>query len=99
MTSAADRILTTHVGSLPRSQRVADLIFARENGTAYDPQEFERIIADAVCAVVARQVAAGIDLVSDGEQSKISYATYIKDRITGFEGDSQIGRASCRERV
>ena len=88
MTSAADRILTTHVGSLPRSQRVADLIFTRENGTAYDPQEFARTIGDAVCTVVARQVAVGIDLVSDGEQSKISYATYIKDRITGFEGDS-----------
>ena len=88
MPSAVERILTTHVGSLPRSQRVADLIFARENGSPYDLSEYERIIADAVNAVVARQVAVGVDLVSDGEQSKISYATYIKDRITGFEGDS-----------
>ena len=88
MTSAADRILTTHVGSLPRSQRVAEIIFARENGTEYDMREYQRIVADAVSAVVARQVVAGVDLVSDGEQSKISYATYIKDRITGFEGDS-----------
>ena len=88
MPSAVERILTTHVGSLPRSQRVADLIFARENGSPYDLSEYERTIADAVSAVVARQVAVGVDLVSDGEQSKVSYATYIKDRITGFEGDS-----------
>ena len=83
-----NRILTTHVGSLPRSQRVTGLIFAQELGSGFDPDEFETTMADAVRTVVARQVAAGVDLVSDGEQSKISYATYIKDRITGFEGDS-----------
>ena len=83
-----NRVLTTHVGSLPRSQRVTDLIFARELESGYDLAEFERTIADAVCAVVERQVDAGVDVVSDGEQSKISYTTYIKDRITGFEGDS-----------
>ena len=84
-----NRILTTHVGSLPRSQRVADLLFARERDAAYDRDDYDRTtIGEAVRAVVARQVVAGIDLVSDGEQSKISYATYIKDRITGFEGDS-----------
>ena len=88
MSSAADRILTTHVGSLPRSEQVTELIFARESGSGYDPDEYARTIAKAVSAVVARQVEVGIDLVSDGEQSKISYATYIKDRITGFEGDS-----------
>ena len=83
-----NRVFTTHVGSLPRSQRVTDLIFARELETDYDQAEFERTIAEAVCAAVERQVEAGVDVVSDGEQSKISYATYIKDRITGFEGDS-----------
>ena len=83
-----NRILTTHVGSLPRSQEVTDLIFAHETGARYESAEYERIIADAVRSVVARQVKVGVDLVSDGEQSKISYATYIKDRITGFEGDS-----------
>lgn len=83
-----NRILTTHVGSLPRSARVAELIFAHELGSRYDTTEFETTMAEAVRHVVARQVAAGIDLVSDGEQSKISYATYIKDRITGFDGDS-----------
>jgi len=82
------RILTTHVGSLPRSAAVTDLVFAQERGEAVDAAEFNRVIGEAVDEAVARQVAAGIDLVSDGEMSKISYATYIKDRITGFDGDS-----------
>jgi len=84
----ADRILTTHVGSLPRSMAVTDLVFAAERGEAVDPIRFDAVIGAAVDDAVARQVAAGIDLVSDGEMSKISYATYIKDRITGFDGDS-----------
>ena len=83
-----NRIATTHVGSLPRSKAVTDLVFAAERGDSVDPDEFDRVIGAAVDTVVARQVAAGIDLVSDGEMSKISYATYIKDRITGFDGDS-----------
>ena len=82
------RIATTHVGSLPRGPEVTDLIFAKERGEAIDEARFSAVIAAAVDETVARQVAAGIDLVSDGEMSKISYATYIKDRITGFEGDS-----------
>lgn len=84
----ADRILTTHVGSLPRSAAVTDLIFAAERGETVDAERFDAVIGAAVDQAVARQVAAGIDLVSDGEMSKISYATYIKDRITGFDGDS-----------
>ncbi|MGH6787188.1 MAG: cobalamin-independent methionine synthase II family protein [Novosphingobium sp.] len=83
-----DRILTTQVGSLPRSAAVTDLVFAAERGEDVDPAAFDRVIGAAVDEVVARQVEAGIDLVSDGEMSKISYATYIKDRITGFDGDS-----------
>jgi 5-methyltetrahydropteroyltriglutamate--homocysteine methyltransferase len=82
------RILTTHVGSLPRSAKVAELLFARELGSPYDQQDFEDTMTDAVASVIARQTAVGVDWVSDGEQSKISYATYIKDRITGFDGDS-----------
>ncbi len=84
----ADRILTTHVGSLPRSAEVTELVFAQERGEPVDPVRFDAVIAAAVDDAVARQVAAGIDLVSDGEMSKISYATYIKDRISGFDGDS-----------
>jgi 5-methyltetrahydropteroyltriglutamate--homocysteine methyltransferase len=82
------RILTTHVGSLPRSKAVTDLVFAAERGDAIDAATFDSVIGAAVDDCVAAQVAAGIDLVSDGEMSKISYATYIKDRITGFDGDS-----------
>lgn len=82
------RILTTHVGSLPRSGAVTDLVFAVERGETVDAATFDSVIGTAVEAAVARQVAVGIDLVSDGEMSKISYATYIKDRITGFDGDS-----------
>ena len=81
-------IRTTHVGSLPRSKAVTDLVFAAERGEAVDAAAFDSVIAAAVDDTVAKQVAAGIDIVSDGEMSKISYATYIKDRITGFDGDS-----------
>jgi 5-methyltetrahydropteroyltriglutamate--homocysteine methyltransferase len=83
-----ERILTTHVGSLPRSAAVTDLVFAQERGDTVDEEQFDRVIGEAVDECVGRQVSAGIDLVSDGEMSKISYATYIKDRITGFDGDS-----------
>lgn len=84
----SDRILTTHVGSLPRSAAVTDLVFAQERGEAIEPSKFDRVVGEAVRHVVRRQRESGIDLVSDGEMSKISYATYIKDRITGFDGDS-----------
>ena len=78
----------THVGSLPRTQEVVDLIFARENGQPFDQDEFDTVMTYAVSATVKKQVDAGVDIVSDGETSKISYATYVKDRYTGFSGDS-----------
>jgi len=81
-------IKTTHVGSLPRSAEVTDLLFAAERGEAVDERRFDETMTAAVAEAVRRQVDAGIDLVSDGEMAKISYATYIKDRITGFDGDS-----------
>jgi 5-methyltetrahydropteroyltriglutamate--homocysteine methyltransferase len=81
-------IKTTHVGSLPRTQEIVDFIFARENGETYDPAAFDAAMTAACSETVRRQVAAGIDVVSDGETSKISYATYVKDRYTGFDGDS-----------
>ncbi len=86
MKTSTDRILTTHVGSLPRSKAVTDTVFALENGDTVSGAG--DIIRAAVDDVVARQVEHGVDIVSDGEMSKISYATYIKDRITGFDGDS-----------
>ena len=82
------RILTSHVGSLPRSQEVVDFIFARENGVPYDEPSFDETMTTAVHDTVRKQVESGIDIVSDGETSKISYATYVKDRYTGFSGDS-----------
>ncbi len=81
-------IRTTHVGSLPRSQAVADLLFAREKDMPLDAAAYDRIMVEATLTTVRRQREVGLDLPSDGETSKISYATYVKDRLTGFEGDS-----------
>jgi 5-methyltetrahydropteroyltriglutamate--homocysteine methyltransferase len=88
MKHSSDRILTTHVGSLPRSQAVTDVVFARENEDATEPPEAASTLTQAVVDVVRRQKEAGVDIVSDGEMSKISYATYIRDRISGFDGDT-----------
>ena len=82
------KIPTSHVGSLPRTQDVVDFIFARENGESYDQVAFDNCMSSACNETVRRQVEAGVDIVSDGETSKISYATYVKDRYTGFSGDS-----------
>ena len=82
------RILTTHVGSLPRSEEVFKLVFAKEAGEKIDINHYDQVIADAVQTVVRKQTDVGVDVVSDGEQSKISYATYIKHRLNGFDGDS-----------
>lgn len=81
-------VLTTHVGSLPRTQAVVDFIFARENGIDYSQAAFDACMTSAVSETVRKQAEAGVDIVSDGETSKISYATYVKDRYTGFDGDS-----------
>ena len=81
-------IQCTHVGSLPRSQEVSEVLFARENEHKYEEASFGEFMAGAVESCVGKQVQAGIDIVSDGECSKISYATYLKDRYRGFSGDS-----------
>jgi 5-methyltetrahydropteroyltriglutamate--homocysteine methyltransferase len=85
---STNRIITTHVGSLPRNQTVVDLLFKREQAEPYDQIEFDRAMEQAVAQTVSKQVDIGVDIVSDGETSKIGYATYIKDRLTGFEGDN-----------
>jgi 5-methyltetrahydropteroyltriglutamate--homocysteine methyltransferase len=89
MKLSTERILTTHVGSLPRTQAVVEMLFAKEQGTTYDAAEFDRTMSQAVRAIVQRQVEIGLDVVSDGETSKIGYATYIKDRLAGFAGDNE----------
>ncbi|GGB61903.1 methionine synthase [Roseibium aquae] len=81
-------IEVTHVGSLPRTQEVVDFIFARERQEPCDQAAFDAAMTKAVSGTVKRQVDAGVTIVSDGETSKISYATYVKDRYTGFSGDS-----------
>jgi 5-methyltetrahydropteroyltriglutamate--homocysteine methyltransferase len=88
MKTSTERILTTHVGSLPRPQEVADLLFAQDRGERYDPDHFDEVMRRGVGEAIRLQREAGIDIVSDGETSKISYATYIRHRLTGFEGDS-----------
>jgi 5-methyltetrahydropteroyltriglutamate--homocysteine methyltransferase len=88
MKLSTDRILTTHVGSLPRPKAVADLLVKKDQGQPYDHAGLDRDVRQAVADIVARQVATGIDVVSDGETSKIGYATYIKDRLTGFGGEN-----------
>ncbi len=81
----AQRIHTTHVGSLPRPERVVTQLFAQDSGLNFVEAEFDGIMAAEVADVVARQALSRVDVVSDGEMSKISYATYIRHRLTGFE--------------
>ncbi len=88
MKLSTERILTTHVGSLPRPQDVVDLLFAQDRDEPVDAARFAETMRRGVDDVVQRQAEAGVDIVSDGETSKISYATYIRHRLTGFEGDS-----------
>ena len=87
MKISKDRILTTHTGSLPRPKPLIDLILEREQGRGADAVAFEAEAAKAVNEVVAQQIAAGIDVVSDGEMSKPSYTTYIRHRVSGIEPD------------
>jgi 5-methyltetrahydropteroyltriglutamate--homocysteine methyltransferase len=92
MKTSNERILTTHVGSLPRTEAVVALLEARENRKAYHPSVFDAAMREAVADIVKRQVEIGIDIVSDGETSKISYATYVRERLAGFseEGSTEV---------
>jgi len=88
MKTSTERILTTHVGSLPRPQDVVDLLFAQDRGEPVDQALFDSTMKRGVTDAIRKQDESGVDIVSDGETSKISYATYIRHRLTGFEGDS-----------
>ena len=83
-----DKIKTTHVGSLPRSNELSDLLFKKDKGEKIDINHFDEVVKRDVRKIVKRQKDLGIDFVSDGEMSKISYATYVKDRLDGFSGES-----------
>src|SRR5689334_19624293 len=87
MKLSTERILTTHVGSLPRPQPLVAMLIKKDRDEPYDRAEFEAQVKQAVADVVARQVAIGIDVVSDGEASKVGYATYVHERLTGFSGE------------
>jgi 5-methyltetrahydropteroyltriglutamate--homocysteine methyltransferase len=89
MRRSLDRFLTTHTGSLPRPEDLIRMMFAKEEDVPVEPRALASRIRDAVADIIARQSAAGIDIVNDGEMSKPSYATYIKDRLNGFGGESQ----------
>lgn len=89
MPGAADRILTTHAGSLPRPAEVADMIWAQVEGKDVDQAQLESRIDAAVREVVAKQREAGVDIVSDGEMSKTGFSTYVNERFSGFEGRSE----------
>jgi 5-methyltetrahydropteroyltriglutamate--homocysteine methyltransferase len=86
MKLSTDRILTTHVGSLPRAATLGALLYKKDAGEPYHRAELDAAIAAGVDDAVAKQLAAGIDVVSDGEASKVGYATYVKDRLSGFAG-------------
>ena len=87
---SSDRILTTHTGSLPRPDDLDRLIFDLDAGHAVDTQVFERRVQEVVSDVVRRQADAGLDFVNDGEVRRISYAAYVKDRLDGFHGPTQL---------
>ena len=88
MKRSTDRILTTHVGSLPRPQDLEDLLYKVEFGEDYDAAEFDKVVTRAVADIVAAQRKWGLDIINDGEMSKTGYATYIQQRLDGFSGDS-----------
>ena len=88
MIRSTNQILTTHVGSLPRPDDLIQIMFAKEEGIPVDPNALGERVKSAVDEIVSKQIAAGINIVNDGEMSKPSYATYIKDRLSGFGGES-----------
>ena len=89
MKRSTDRILTTHAGSLPRPADLREMIVGAEGGQPADPEKFNQRVREAVDEVVRLQREAGIDVINDGEEGKPGYSTYIKDRVTGFEGESR----------
>ncbi|MDE1969671.1 MAG: epoxyalkane--coenzyme M transferase, partial [Alphaproteobacteria bacterium] len=88
MKRSTERFLCTHTGSLPRPERLIRDMYAKEEGVPVDRAQLAAHIRDAVGEIVRKQSAAGVDIVNDGEMSKPSYATYIKDRLAGFGGES-----------
>jgi 5-methyltetrahydropteroyltriglutamate--homocysteine methyltransferase len=97
MIRSTERILTTHTGSLPRPKDLADLIWQKQHEGLDDMAAFQRRVTEAVAECVAHQVECGVDIVSDGEQGRDGYATYVRDRMTGFEGEDRVPVRRLRE--
>ena len=98
MKRSTQRILTTHTGSLPRPDDLLAMLLAKDNSELSDQANFQARVKTAVGEIVRKQIECGIDVVNDGEMSKISYSTYVKDRLTGFEGEGSIPQpADLRE--
>lgn len=89
MKRSTDRILTTHTGSLPRPADLAEMLRKVDASEPLDEAAFQRRVKEAVAETVALQRKAGLDVLNDGEEGKVGYSTYIKDRCTGFEGESR----------
>jgi len=89
MTLSRNRILTTHVGSLPRNETLSELLIQREEGTAVDADQLAREMDRAVEHVLERQAEAGIDIANDGEQQRVAFQTYVAQRMSGFAGESK----------
>jgi len=87
MKRSTERFLTTHTGSLPRPPDLIRMMYAKEEGVPVEPAALSQRVAEAVAEVVRKQAESGVDIVNDGEMSKPSYATYIKDRLSGFGGE------------
>ena len=89
MLMSTDRILLSHVGSLPRSERLTDLLIRQEAGATIDPLELAREVETATARVIAKQVEAGVDVGNDGEQSRVGFQTYVPRCLCGFGGESK----------
>ncbi len=98
MKRSTRRILTTHTGSLPRAEDLLPLLLAKDRAEAYDEAVFQARVREATAEVVRKQRECGLDVVNDGEAGKISYSTYVADRLSGFGGESApLGLADVRE--
>src|SRR5262245_7948769 len=98
MQLSTDRILTTHTGSLPRPQDLTTTLEALDSGHLPEPAAFDARVRRAVGDVVRQQLEAGVDIVNDGEQGKVGYSTYVRHRLTGFDGQAAVPmRADCAD--
>ena len=88
MRRSADKILTTHTGSLPRPAKVVELLLAEREKPGARRAEFDAAVDEAIAGVVRKQVEAGLDIINDGEQGRTDYTVHVLDRLTGYEGES-----------